>query len=422
MTFFDDRTCDWCKDLNGKVVEIGTEYFPKGSTFTLEGGRGMSLDYEDVHAPPLHVSCRCRLEAIYGDALQAQQDMKEEGLDFGFDVYGAAPKTLSDEAVAEWGRKIATSDMMMASAKVHDRLDEVRKMRGKAKRAALAAGRDADYLAQRSLTATTKIMTASLRGPRDRLRLLREAMEDEQAARRTAAVLLRDRPKTYADLRAKLGRDVLSLDRDEYFLWQHGLDASRSTFTEAALDRIDAAALRCEASLRTPLSNISLEATEERLSSASTGIGRLNLARPETRAGHEDELAYALQHEMLHLHGEGLGAVYGEEFEAFVKWETAGPDIDPAKITPHGYSQSREWANAGRDAASQQLGASHEDWAINGARIFGEFVPRRTEFEFCSREIGEQVAKALDVPLPSKLPRQYWRENLEGITVTPIEP
>lgn len=54
--------CEFCADLNGKIISMDTLYFNQGDTFTIGEGdaaQSMSLNYEDVGYPPLHPNCRC---------------------------------------------------------------------------------------------------------------------------------------------------------------------------------------------------------------------------------------------------------------------------------------------------------------------------------------------------------------------------
>jgi len=57
--------CDWCAELDGRVVAIDKPFFGKGETFTIEHEDGsehaMHLNYADVDGPPLHPWCRCSL-------------------------------------------------------------------------------------------------------------------------------------------------------------------------------------------------------------------------------------------------------------------------------------------------------------------------------------------------------------------------
>lgn len=57
--------CDWCAELDGRVVAIDKPFFAKGDTFTILGEndneRDLHLNYADVDGPPLHPWCRCSL-------------------------------------------------------------------------------------------------------------------------------------------------------------------------------------------------------------------------------------------------------------------------------------------------------------------------------------------------------------------------
>jgi len=68
ITQFDDRTCEWCHELDGKEVGIEEDFFKLGEDFTVGSGeteKTMKLDYEDVENPPLHPNCRCSIGAIF---------------------------------------------------------------------------------------------------------------------------------------------------------------------------------------------------------------------------------------------------------------------------------------------------------------------------------------------------------------------
>ena len=56
--------CDFCAEMNGKILSLGKPYFGEGSTLTLSGGRSMFFDYSDVDSPPLHNNCECSILAI----------------------------------------------------------------------------------------------------------------------------------------------------------------------------------------------------------------------------------------------------------------------------------------------------------------------------------------------------------------------
>ncbi len=52
----DERTCEMCAEMDGKIVGLDENYFDKGAEFM-----GLSLDFRDIGEPPLHCSCRCTL-------------------------------------------------------------------------------------------------------------------------------------------------------------------------------------------------------------------------------------------------------------------------------------------------------------------------------------------------------------------------
>jgi len=56
LTAFDERTCEYCADMDGKTVDLDENFADKGDTIA-----GFAVDYEDVGAPPLHPNCRCTI-------------------------------------------------------------------------------------------------------------------------------------------------------------------------------------------------------------------------------------------------------------------------------------------------------------------------------------------------------------------------
>lgn len=59
FTAADERVCPYCAPLHGKIVGIDENFFDKGDRVEGQGVKPLELDYSDVGAPPLHVSCRC---------------------------------------------------------------------------------------------------------------------------------------------------------------------------------------------------------------------------------------------------------------------------------------------------------------------------------------------------------------------------
>ncbi len=57
-TAMDGNVCPFCEQENGKIISVENNFYDQGDSLTVDG-QTMSLDYSDVEAPPLHVSCRC---------------------------------------------------------------------------------------------------------------------------------------------------------------------------------------------------------------------------------------------------------------------------------------------------------------------------------------------------------------------------
>lgn len=55
----DERVCEFCGPMDGRIVDINEVFFKKGDTFTGSDGKTMSMDYRTIDVPPLHTRCRC---------------------------------------------------------------------------------------------------------------------------------------------------------------------------------------------------------------------------------------------------------------------------------------------------------------------------------------------------------------------------
>jgi HK97 family phage portal protein len=55
----DDEVCEWCEPMDGTVIDINDNFFNQGDSATGTDGSTLSLNYDDVGSPPLHVNCRC---------------------------------------------------------------------------------------------------------------------------------------------------------------------------------------------------------------------------------------------------------------------------------------------------------------------------------------------------------------------------
>lgn len=60
FTAEDERVCDFCGDMDGKVVDLDENFFDKGDALNV-GDKKLDLSYDDVASAPLHVGCRCVL-------------------------------------------------------------------------------------------------------------------------------------------------------------------------------------------------------------------------------------------------------------------------------------------------------------------------------------------------------------------------
>ncbi len=75
LTSRDDRVCDWCDPMDGKIIpdSIDKNFFNKGDEYEVDG-QTMNLSYEGVDGPPLHPNCRCTtVPVIKGDEVDESQ-------------------------------------------------------------------------------------------------------------------------------------------------------------------------------------------------------------------------------------------------------------------------------------------------------------------------------------------------------------
>jgi HK97 family phage portal protein len=59
-----DRTCDWCRSMDGTKIPTGESYFEQGQKFSVSVSgqqRTMTFNYGPIPHPPLHPLCRCAL-------------------------------------------------------------------------------------------------------------------------------------------------------------------------------------------------------------------------------------------------------------------------------------------------------------------------------------------------------------------------
>ena len=75
ITHLDDKTCNHCRRLDGKVISIEKNFFNIGDTSTVTVSRGgkqfkekLKITYEDVDGGNLHNRCRCTVAAQIEEA------------------------------------------------------------------------------------------------------------------------------------------------------------------------------------------------------------------------------------------------------------------------------------------------------------------------------------------------------------------
>jgi len=84
-TASDERVCPYCESMNGKVIGIDDNFFDKGEEVTGSDGSKFNVDYSDVGAPPLHVSCRCYTRPEEITLAQEPEETKEQEEETGKD-------------------------------------------------------------------------------------------------------------------------------------------------------------------------------------------------------------------------------------------------------------------------------------------------------------------------------------------------
>jgi len=60
----DDRLCEFCRQMDGKIVSVEGDFWQKGDTQIGDLGGALNFAYEDVGHPPLHPMCRCTIVPI----------------------------------------------------------------------------------------------------------------------------------------------------------------------------------------------------------------------------------------------------------------------------------------------------------------------------------------------------------------------
>lgn len=64
LTFFDERSCEFCPLMNGTRKKLGGKYFSKGDAMTGSKGGTLPFGFDNIEGPPLHPNCRCTLVPV----------------------------------------------------------------------------------------------------------------------------------------------------------------------------------------------------------------------------------------------------------------------------------------------------------------------------------------------------------------------
>lgn len=59
----DQRSCDFCLDMDGQIIGINNSFFDKGDSYEVNG-RELDFEYEKIDHPPLHCNCRCTIVPV----------------------------------------------------------------------------------------------------------------------------------------------------------------------------------------------------------------------------------------------------------------------------------------------------------------------------------------------------------------------
>lgn len=72
ITSFDERTCAWCPQFNGKIIELDKDWAKIGDVIQGTNASGnlvsLKVGIDDVGSPPLHPNCRCVLAPVIESA------------------------------------------------------------------------------------------------------------------------------------------------------------------------------------------------------------------------------------------------------------------------------------------------------------------------------------------------------------------
>ena len=64
LTAEDERVCQWCDPMDGRIQTLGQNFFQMGDSFKGRDGGTLTFKAEAIEHPPLHPQCRCSLAPI----------------------------------------------------------------------------------------------------------------------------------------------------------------------------------------------------------------------------------------------------------------------------------------------------------------------------------------------------------------------
>lgn len=78
VTAIDERVCEFCGEMDGKVTGITDNYWEKGDEVSGQAGGILPIGLDDVSSPPLHPACRCDLIPIFSEKEKNMVAFKKE--------------------------------------------------------------------------------------------------------------------------------------------------------------------------------------------------------------------------------------------------------------------------------------------------------------------------------------------------------
>ena len=64
FTGLDERTCQFCRPMEGTRIKLGSSYFKRGEFVVGDEGGTLNANYETILNPPLHCNCRCDIVPV----------------------------------------------------------------------------------------------------------------------------------------------------------------------------------------------------------------------------------------------------------------------------------------------------------------------------------------------------------------------